>query len=251
MSGLRVPVRIIVYLLLTLAFFPFVVTLHHLRARRLKMNLLKYYYMLAARSWGVRVKLEGEFNTSRPLLVVSNHCSYVDIPVLGSLAPLHFTPKAEIRHWPVIGYLCRLADCIFIDRNPRKTAENMKALHKAMQRGWMISLFPEGTTNDGTEVKPFRSSYFQLAEDGLPVQPVTVSYHAPDGSPLSTEHLRKVVWIDEDEFGTHLLQFLAQPPVLAVVTCHPATSIAAFDDRKQLAAQCHRIISLFPSFRDA
>lgn len=242
MGRVRVVFRLVSYLLLTILFLPFIILLKHVGLQAIKMQLIALYFRFSARSWGVRVKHKGKFVKDRPLLVVSNHCSYVDIPVLGCLAPLHFTPKADIYHWPVIGYLCRLADCIFIDRNPRKTAENMAELTKAMDQGWMISLFPEGTTNEGTQVLPFRSSYFSLAEQGLPVQPVTVIYTKRDGTPLSAQAMRKVAWIGDDEFAPHLLDFLAQPAIEATVVCHDAVDIKQFENRKGLAAHCQQIV---------
>src|SRR5689334_21385022 len=72
----------------------------------------------------VRVEVEGEPSPLRPLLIVSNHSSYLDIPVLGSRVPVSFTPKAEIAKWPLIGSICRLIDCVFIDRRVSRTGEN-------------------------------------------------------------------------------------------------------------------------------
>ncbi len=242
MYKLRLILRLAAYLLITLFFLPFIILLDLIGLNALKMGLIGVYYQCAARSWGVRVKLQGKFAKERPLLVVSNHCSYVDIPVLGSLAPLHFTPKSEISGWPVVGFLCRLADCVFINRNPRKTVENMAELQKAMDKGWMISLFPEGTTNDGTQVLTFRSSYFSLAEQGLAVQPVTVIYTNRDGSPLSPQAMRKVAWIGDDEFAPHLFDFLKQPAIQATVICHDLTHIEKFEGRKALAAHSHQLV---------
>ena len=235
--------RISLYLLITLSMLPIIIFTDLLNLGRLKMRLISFYYRMAALSWGIRLKLEGNFDKTRPLLVVSNHCSYTDIPVLGAFAPVHFTPKAEIANWPVIGYLCKLADCIFINRNPRKTAENMVALNEAMENGWMICLFPAGTTNNGHTLQPFRSSYFSLAEQGLPVQMITVRYTQLNGEPLSDTALRKVAWIDDDEFEPHLMDFLAQPAILATVICHEVVTIEMFENRKALAAHCQQVVA--------
>ena len=243
MGKIRLIFRLSLYLLLTFLLLPMIILLKFLGLEKAKATVIALYYRLSAYSWGIRLRLEGAFDKNRPLLVVSNHCSYADIPVLGSFAPVHFTPKSEIRDWPVIGYLCRLSDCIFINRNPRKTAENMAALEQAMQAGWMISLFPEGTTNDGSGPLPFRSSYFSLAEKGLPVQPVTILYTAKNGEPLSPQALRKVAWIGEDEFTSHLFDFLKQPGILATVICHEPVTIEDFGNRKELAAACERQVA--------
>ena len=239
---LRAYFRLFLFLLISIFLLPLVILFQLLKIAPAKAFMTKLYYRLSACSWGIRLAKKGEFAKERPLLVVSNHCSYADIPVLGSFAPVHFTPKADIASWPVIGHLCRLSECVFIDRNPRKTAKNMAELNKAMQKGWMVSLFPEGTTNDGTELQPFRSSYFSLAEQGLPVQMVTVAYSQPNGQPLSPQAMRKVAWIGDDEFSPHLMDFLGQPTILATVICHEVTSIEKFENRKALAAHCHQIV---------
>lgn len=240
---LRLTVRLITYLTVTLLFLPFITVCEGLNLITLKKKLICFYYRLSALSWGIYLSKRGQFAKDRPLLVVSNHCSYTDIPVLGAFAPVHFTPKADIASWPVIGYLCKLSDCVFINRNPRKTAENMNELNRAIQKGWMISLFPEGTTNDGHCLQPFRSSYFSLAEQGLPVQMVTILYTQPNGEPLSKEAMRKIAWIDDDEFSSHLMEFLSQPAIRATVICHEVTSIEKFENRKALAAHCEQVIS--------
>lgn len=243
MAKVRLIFRLALYLLITAIMLPFIVILRHLGASSIKMRLISIYYRLSAYSWGITVHQRGSFAKNRPLLVVSNHCSYADVPVLGCVAPVHFTPKSEIRTWPIIGYLCSLSDCIFINRNPRKTAENMAELEKAMQNGWLISLFPEGTTGDGTTVLPFRSSYFSLAEKGIEVQPVTVKYTKRDGSQLSVQAMRKVAWIGDDEFAPHLLDFLSQPSISATVICHDMVSISDFANRKELAAHCQQVVA--------
>lgn len=72
--------------------------------------------------FGIRVHLHGSLSPKRPLMLVSNHSSYVDIFVLGSRLPIAFTPKKEIASWPIIGYCCKLAGCVFVERTPKAIA---------------------------------------------------------------------------------------------------------------------------------
>ena len=246
MGVLRLIMRLLAFFSVCLLLLPPTILVNLFRINRLKWKLITLYYKCACFSWGIRVRLEGEFSPERPLLVVSNHCSYADIPVLGSKAPVQFTPKAEIADWPIIGSLCRLADCVFINRNPRKTAENMAALTKVQNEGGLISLFPEGTTNNGITLLPFRSSYFSLAEQGLPVQPVTLRYHQHNGQPLSAEAMRKISWIGDDEFAPHLLELLKQPSVSATIQCHKVIHTEG-KNRKMIAQICEQQISEFLS----
>lgn len=207
--------------------------------------ILPLFYRIVSALWGVRVIQTGEFSRERPLLLVSNHCSYLDIPVLGQLIDLRFTPKTEIAGWPLIGQLCHLAGCVFIDRRRGKTQENRTHLLRQLERGLVLSLFPEGTTNDGSGIQPFRSSFFSLAEiyPGLQVQPVVVQYSHPDGRPLDRAAMDRVAWYAEMEFVPHLWDYLQTPGVLATVTCLPPVTLAAFPDRKALAKHCEEAIA--------
>ncbi len=219
-----------------------------LKCHHIHGNLLRCFYKIAGRLWLIRFKQEGSFSKHRPLLIVSNHSTYLDIPVLGQAINVRFTPKTEIAGWPLIGQLCVLAGCVFIDRRRGKTKENRKHLLDALRSGIALSLFPEGSTNDGTGILPFRSSFFSLAEENLDgrtltIQPVSVHYSRPDGQPLTSEELRKVVWIGDDEFVPHLWEYLQTSGVLATLTCLEPVTLEGFADRKALAKYCEEIIS--------
>ena len=213
------------------------------------LRLLKKFYFILSRAWQMKVEVQGSLSAERPLLVVSNHCSYLDVAVLGQLAPVRFTPKHDVRGWPVIGFLSRMSCCVFINRRREKTSENRKHLLAALQQGSVISLFPEGTTNDGFVSQPFKSSFFSLAEEviegkSLAVQPVTVSYFRKDGAPLNRSEMDKVAWYGDAEFVPHLWEFFYTDGVLVKVQFHPSLSIVACDgDRKLLAKTCEEIIS--------
>lgn len=212
-------------------------------------RLLQRFYGLGASLWAVRIRQQGSISTARPLLVVSNHSSYLDIPVMGQAGPLKFTPKSEIRHWPLIGWLCVMAGCVFIERRRDKTPEARKKLEAVLRQGNVISLFPEGSTNDGAYLKHFHTSFFSLAEiaiDGelLQVQPVSIVYSKPDGIPLTRAEMDKVAWYDEMTFVPHLWEFLQTEGVLATVICHAPVTIAETDgDRKALAKYCEGVIA--------
>lgn len=196
----------------------------------------------------VSVTAEGGPSPLRPLLIVSNHSSYLDIPVLGSRVPVSFTPKSEIGNWPLIGSICRLIDCVFIDRRVSRTAENRADLRRAIGKGCIISLFPEGTTSDSRRVLPFRSSYFSLAEERFDgqlvyVQPVAISYPRVCGLPMDSVLRPKVAWYGDMALVPHVADFLRLGPVTARLTFLPAVTINGFENRKALALHCENAIA--------
>ena len=120
----------------------------------------------------------------QPTLIVSNHVSWLDICVLDSVTPLRFVAKSDVRGWPLIGSLASGVGTIFIERgNPLGTVRTNRAIVQALARGERVAMFPEGTSTDGREIKPFHASLFQPAlEAGAHVVVVALRYVNPDGS---------------------------------------------------------------------
>jgi 1-acyl-sn-glycerol-3-phosphate acyltransferase len=237
-----IPLRIL-GLMLNSAFWFIPVTLTiAFRLTRVQAEFVRLYYQVARRCFGIRVRVRGQVAKARPLLLVSNHFTYLDVPVLGSILPVRFTPKTEVGSWPVIGLFCRMSRCIFIDRRPSQTKRNQAELIRAVRRGDLISLFPEGTTNEGTSLLPFRSSYFSLAVSpyNVTVQPLTVRYAEIDGKPMQREWLPLVGWYGEMTFFPHFLALLSLPSITVEIEFLPPLPPNA--DRKALALQAREVI---------
>lgn len=116
--------------------------------------------------------------TARPILVVSNHVSWLDIHVIHSAQRVRFVAKSEVRRWPVIGWLAARTGTLFIDRRRRRHAASInRAIHDAFAAGDAVAVFPEGTTTEGTRVLRFHASLLQSAVDeGALVVPVALRY---------------------------------------------------------------------------
>lgn len=245
MTGLlRLSLRLALSLLwIAIIFFPlFLTTLS--RRQRANSILMMIAFHVGSLLWGVRVTRIGTISRNRPLLIVSNHFSYLDVFALGGILPVRFTPKSEIASWPGIGFMCKITGCLFIDRRPSRTLDNKRKLDESCRNGDIISLFPEGTTNDGTDVLPFKSSFFSLAEQApLTVQPLTVLYTALGGQPIGDAERPQVGWYGDASFFPHLLHYLKQKNVDVTLIFHDPVDASAFASRKELAARCQRIIA--------
>ena len=114
-----------------------------------------------------------------PALVVANHISWLDIIILGRLLPTCFLSKAEVRQWPLIGWLAKRAGTLFIRRGRGEANQVNQSIVTHLQHGGMLTLFPEGTTTDGHSLRPFFPRLFAAAIDtGVPVAPVAIRYLA-------------------------------------------------------------------------
>lgn len=206
-------------------------------------RLPRFFLGRVCRACNLDVVVLGEVSAARPTLFVANHCSYLDIVVLGGVLRGSFVAKREVEDWPVLGWYARLQRTVFIDRRARRTAAERDAMTARLAAGDNLILFPEGTTGCGNRLLPFRSAFFSLAERpaaGRPVmvQPVTMAYVRLNGMPLGHVGRARYAWYGDVPLGTHAWRALSGDRVTVVVQCHEPVEAAAFAGRKALAAHC-------------
>jgi 1-acyl-sn-glycerol-3-phosphate acyltransferase len=139
------------------------------------------------RAIGVRLVADGEFRAGANLLV-ANHISWLDIATVHAVCPrARFVSKADVRHWPLLGWLIAAVGTLFIERERKRDA--LRVVHQtaeALHAGDVVAVFPEGTTGDGRSLLPFHANLLQAAIAAeAPVQPVALRYTEPglDWSP--------------------------------------------------------------------
>lgn len=188
------------------------------------------------------VRVEGE-PMRGPGAMLANHSSWLDILVLNARAPLVFVAKSEVAGWAGIGWLARATGTLFVRREARgEVAQQADALAGRLRARQTLALFPEGTSTDNQRVLPFKPALLAgLLAPGLPeglmVQPVTLSYEAPEG-----EDRRFYGWFGGADFAPHALAVLAARPQGRVrVTFHQPISVAG-RDRKSLAAEAEAAV---------
>lgn len=173
--------------------------------------------------------------------VVANHTSWLDIFTLNAAQRIYFVSKSEVESWPGIGWLARATGTLFIERNPIRAREQTVVFQKRLLKGQRLLFFPEGTSTDGRQVLPFKTTLFQsffadALRDAIWIQPVTISYTAPLGADP-----RFYGWWGDMTFGVHLLKTLSvyrQGSVIAHY--HPPLKVSDFPNRKELALACER-----------
>jgi 1-acyl-sn-glycerol-3-phosphate acyltransferase len=246
-SPARACLRTVVYLVLTLPLLPLQAVALALKLR-LARTLPLTYHRLVCRVIGIRVAARGALAQARPLLIVANHTSYLDIEVLGSLIPGSFVAKAEIAGWPLFGWLAKLQRSVFIERRSSKAREHKDEIEKRLLEGDLLILFPEGTSDDGNRLLPFRSALFSVAErriEGAPlvVQPVSLAYTRLDGMPMGRGFRPLFAWYGDMALATHLWRMLGMGVVGVEVIFHEPVTIDRFGGRKALAEHCWRVVS--------
>lgn len=203
-----------------------------------------HYHRLVCRILGVRVQLLGAAPRRGPLLIVSNHVSWLDIVVLSAVAPLSFVAKREVNGWPFFGSLARLQRTVFVDRDRRHaTGQSHSEMEERLLSGDILVLFPEGTSSDGRRVLPFKSSFFGAAEArGVTVQPVSLAYAGHRNLPMTRRLMPLYAWFGDMDLAPHLLGALRAGPLEVTVVFHAPLGAGSSLTRKEIARQAEAAV---------
>lgn len=180
---------------------------------------------------GIKLKLLGEKSNIRPLVLVGNHTSYLDIIILGSIMPISFIAKEEISNWFLFGFLAKMQNTIFIKRKNYKTLESLKNINKTLDTNSVIVLFPEGTTNAGKKILNFKSSFFNLFENNntLRLQNFSLCYTHINDMPIDNRTRPQISWYGDMDIISHLSNLLKFSCLNATIVFHPILSIKGVD----------------------
>ncbi len=172
---------------------------------------------------GIRLSIKGKPGERKPLILIGNHCSYLDIVILGSVLPVCFVAKSEIKGWFLFGTLASLQNSIFIDRRNFKALDSLKKISKNLSSNFAIIIFPEGTTNNGKRVLKFRASLFKIFEDDptLGLQNFSLCYTHINSMPLDNRMRPNIAWYGEMSLITHLKRLLNYSSIGAKLQFHP------------------------------
>lgn len=164
---------------------------------------------------GVRVRRHGA-SVAGAHLSVANHISWLDISIINACEPVRFVAKAEIRSWPLAGWLASAAGSFYLRRGKGDAPRLMDRLSTYLRSGGSVALFPEGTTTDGRSMLRFHARMFAPAIDArCTVQPIALRYHPVGGRELAP-------FVGDDDLLHHVLRLLSAPRLDAdIAYCTP------------------------------
>jgi 1-acyl-sn-glycerol-3-phosphate acyltransferase len=178
-------------------------------------------------------------------VIIANHVGYLDGIVLGSIFPILFVSKREVKSWPIVGQWNVLCGAIFINRQRKiQVASLIRQMTRKLKQEANLLLFPEGTSTNGEEMLPFQTVPLAapLRNRSL-IVPVTVTYITIDDQPVTTANRDSVYWYGDMEFVTHFWNLLALRGIEVLVTIQPKIECFRYSDnsagRKKLAEDCY------------
>ncbi|MCB1652204.1 MAG: 1-acyl-sn-glycerol-3-phosphate acyltransferase [Alphaproteobacteria bacterium] len=251
MSSIKAAFKFLAFALLCLAIVPLQSLVLFFTKGEKAYFLPKVFHKITCWIFGIKIKKTGQVSQAPQTLFISNHISYLDIPALGSLIPgTSFVAKRDVEKWPVFGFLSKLQQTAFISRSRSDAAKETRNIAAALKNNKNLILFPEGTSTDGQEVRPFKSSLFALALENdskeLQLQPITISVLSANGQKPQTQEQRDIyAWhINMDTpLAPHLWDFAKGNGAIIQITFHPPLQSTLYNDRKTLAKECHDTVS--------
>lgn len=237
MAGwIRLWVRVGAMVLLAVPCIP----LHYLwRLIRISSPWPRIFLWCAGRICGARARVRG-VPLKRDVFYIANHVSWIDILAIAGASGTAFVAKAEIRDAPVVGWLASLNRTVFVERENRLgVAGQINALRDTLAENWSVTVFPEGTTNDGKSLLPFKTSMLKVLEPpppGVMVQPVLLDYGFAG---------EEIAWLGVESGKDNAIRVLSRRGAFPVVVhflepFHPRD----FPGRKSIAAESRRRIEV-------
>ena len=198
---------------------------------RIPAELVKRWCRWIVRAAGVQVRITGTAAPTGGLLLVANHISWLDIPLLAAVRPARMLAKSDIRDWPVAGPLAARAGALFIDRNRlRALPDTVARIADALRSGQAVGVFPEGSTWCGRAQGSFRRAVFQAALDAhVPVQPVRLRYRIAGTASTAP------AFIGEDSLLASVWRVVMTRGLVAEVEVREAIPPDSHPDRRSLA----------------
>lgn len=243
MIGLRAGTVLAVFFALTVPLMPVQLLLVRTGSRYAR-TFPHWYHKQVCRLLGIRIKLSGSLAPGQPVLLIANHVSWLDIPVLSAVAPLSFIAKQEVAGWPFVGWLAKLQRSVFVNRNSRAdVADQAIEIGERLEKGETIVLFAEGTTGDGLRVLPFKSSLLGAAlpsrvrphRTDIAVQSLAICYPRLCGLPIGRDTMPIIAWYGDMDVPGHAWGVLKAGPVDVTVAIGPPLPHDEIGNRKAVA----------------
>ena len=208
------------------------------------------YYRVLRALLRIRVRVVGTPVRDRAVLFVSNHVSWSDIVVIGSIAPVAFVAKREVASWPLVGITAKIQRTVFVDRSRRhQTGDAVSQIVQRLAGGTSVVLFAEGTSSDGNRVLPFRSALLGSVEDAaaahqggadaIVIQPIAITYTGQQGMPMGRSQRPLVAWYGDLDFLPHIKRLVSEGVIDAVVSYGTPVPADGALDRKAMTRKLH------------
>ena len=246
--GLIATLRVSVVFALTITLMPIYLlglAVDYFFGKRIIVLLIKKFWSIAVmKIIGIEQELVGL--KSEAHIFVSNHVSWIDILAINSTLDVVFIAKKEVRSWPGLGVLAVLGQTLFIERKSLNALSQKWAVEECLKKGQSIFFFPEGTSTDGSIIKQFKSSLFEVCYGETfkekilgSVQPLTIIYK----SPIENDPSFYSFWREEDTIFENIKKIINKVRHGRVqLVFHKPIKFNKYGNRKNLSYACYKAV---------
>ncbi len=230
----------------------------HKRRKRF-IKIVRWTSALGLRVLGVRVTLINRPQRDRRFLLVGNHLGFLDIMITARAVPALFVTSNEMKEMPVLGLLTEMAGCLYVERRSRDNIPNeIKNITSALNDGFNVVLYPEGTSSDGQAVLPFKKSMLTAAgQSEANILPMCLNYVRVNGAPMSDKYRDHIFWYGDLGFLECAWRLVQLKSVEAELIFLEEVVVSPETDRRDIAAnaqaqieKCYRPIRRLGSVGD-
>ena len=201
---------------------------------REQSQVIKQWFLGIRDIIGVHVNIENKSKINdKNFLILSNHISWLDIIILGSIFETTFLSKSEVASWPVIGHITKSVDVLFIKRGSKDAAKQaIEMVQRSLMKNRNVVIFPEGTTSDGSSLLKFKPRLLASAIDiSVPVKCVTITY------PLENKINPVVPFVRSDSLFLSIIKILYSNKISVKIIIEELIETKGLD-RKTLSNIC-------------
>lgn len=222
-----------------------ITTLNSVTRRRRQIATTNWVSKMILIAFNVKLICKNPIAADENSLLVGNHVGFIDIVCLQSIQPAVFVTSLEMKHTPVLGQICDLGGCAYVDRKNRmKIQDELKGMVDVLKEGFRVVLYAESVASNGEQVLPFKKTLIMSA--GLaekPIRPFVFNYREVNGGKVEFKHRDAVCWYGDQTFGPAIWRSLQLDSVTCEVEFLPLVHIKADDDRTFVANKVHQMVA--------
>jgi len=218
----RFTFRFIALLVAVLMVFPLIILLiltsQKINNRHMNKKVVSLWSKLLCFVCGIKLTVKGEKHKN-PVLIVANHTSWLDIPIIHSQKLVGFVAKKEIESWPLLGLIVKSGETLFIARGKHESRkEVIEIMQKRLKEGRSIGVFPEGKATNGKVLGRFhRQLLYAATEQNIPIQAIAIKLINKDGT-----RNENIAFRNKETFLMNVLRILCLPGSTAQINfCEP------------------------------
>lgn len=205
----------------------------------------QYYCGWMVKVFNVDITIKGAPVAGTNFLYVGNHMGFVDIFVLASKIPAMFITSQEMRETPLLGSLCEMGGCVFVERRSRTQIVNeLGTLKQALEQGFNVVLYPEATSTNGEAVLPFKKTLMMAGpQSNRPIQPGCINFTEINGEDFNLDNRDAVCWYGDMTFVEAIWGSLTTSSIKVQLEFLEPMYEAPDADRGHVAIKAHSLIS--------